>query len=110
MIPICHKNEGYRQTPTIENKVLQGNSSNFSNETVFSRGGRMREQKTKEQAVTGAIGTKLRRKEFALRKVEIKLMKDGCCSSFHVFLIRQTPPQPKVICNNGLSPNKLNDK
>ena len=38
-IPICHKNEGYRQTPTIENKVLQGSSSNFSGtgEPVFEK-------------------------------------------------------------------------
>jgi polyisoprenoid-binding protein YceI len=36
------------------------------------------ETKTQKQAITGAIGTKLRRKEFAERKVEIKSMKEGC--------------------------------
>jgi len=43
---------------------------------------------------TGAIGTKLRRNEFALRKEATKFMKDGCCSSLHVVLIIQTPLQP----------------
>lgn len=36
-VPGCHKSEGYRLTLTIENKVLQGNSSNFSAEAQFER-------------------------------------------------------------------------
>lgn len=47
------------------------------------------------KAITGAIGTKLSRKEFALRKDEMKLMKAGCCSSFHALLIIQTPTPPE---------------
>ena len=52
--------------------------------------------------ITGAIGTKFRRKELAERKVEIKLMNDGCWSSFHAFLIRQTPAVTTTVRNNGL--------
>jgi hypothetical protein len=46
---------------------------------------------------TGAIGTKLRRNEFALRKEATKFMKDGCCSSLQAVLIIQTPLQPAVV-------------
>lgn len=47
--------------------------------------------------VTGSIGTVLRRKELASRKLDMKLMKDGCCLSLHELLIIQTPLPPKNI-------------
>jgi hypothetical protein len=49
------------------------------------------EKRLRKASITGAIGTKLRRKEFALRKDAMKLMKDGCCSSLHLVFIIQTP-------------------
>lgn len=50
--------------------------------------------------ITGGIVTKLRRKEMALRKVEMKLMKDGGCSSLHVLLIIQTPARPPAAAKH----------
>lgn len=47
-----------------------------------------------EALFTGAIGAEFNLKEFELRKDDIKLMNDGCCSSLHVLLIIQTPAAP----------------
>ncbi|KAD4585829.1 hypothetical protein E3N88_23430 [Mikania micrantha] len=44
--------------------------------------------------IHGAIGTMLNRKEFALKKQDMKFMKAECCSSLHLLLIMQTPPTP----------------
>jgi hypothetical protein len=40
---------------------------------------------------SGGIETKLRRKEFALRNADMKLISEGSCSTFHALLIIQTP-------------------
>jgi len=45
---------------------------------VFERNEKRTWIKTQKLTITGAMGTKFRRKEFAERKVEIKLMNDGC--------------------------------
>lgn len=66
----------------------------------------MRDDKHKPNGFfTGAIGTKFNRKEFEVRKQDIKFMKDECCSSLHLVLIRQTPPAP-VSMQNPLSYNE----
>ena len=91
--------KSYKEAPHIStlNRYLKG----AKKKKKTNRG------KTQKLPITGAIGTKFRRKEFAERKVEIKLMNDGCWSSFHAFLIKQTPAVPTTISNNGLILNKL---
>lgn len=86
--------KSYKEAPHIStlNRYLKG----AKKKKKTNRG------KTQKLPITGAIGTKFRRKEFAERKVEIKLMNDGCWSSFHAFLIRQTPAVTTTVRNNGL--------
>ena len=45
-IPVCHKNEGHRQSPTIENKVLKGTSTNVSDEPIIKKLGGKQSKRT----------------------------------------------------------------
>lgn len=81
---------------TDEPPQLKIKSCRHNKRTEFTNDALLDKTCVQVSQITGAIPTKLRRKEFAWRKVEMKLMKDGCCSTFHVLLIIQTPETPSA--------------
>ena len=85
-----------KQRPLINHHSWKWNPTNEKSQKKISERTTKYIEDRQRKRITGAIGTKLRRKEFALRKEEMKLMNDGCCSSLHVFLIIQTPPLPAL--------------
>lgn len=61
----------------------------FAKERIY-----IKTKTAEKSSFTAAIGTIFKRKEFSLRKQEMKLRKEGCCSSLHVLFIIQTPLLP----------------
>ena len=51
----------------------------------------MNRLKQREGVHTGEMETKLSLKEFEPRNADMKLIREGSCSSFHALLIIQTP-------------------
>lgn len=95
-VPICYKNKWNWHASTVENKILQKKALRIEPVTEIKINKYINNKRNKK-VITGATRTKLRRKEFALRNEEMKLMNDGCCSSLHLLLIIQTPAQPSII-------------